>query len=554
MLLPAVRDRLSVRIHPSRDDFRALAAEYTVVPVWAELLADLETPVAAFAKLVGDGPGFLLESVEHGERWSRFSFVGRDPVATVLLRDGQVEVTGTLPVEVPTDRGILAVLEQLLATYRAPVIPELPPLHGGMMGFLGYDVIREVERLPNVPHDDRHVPDAVMSIIGSLAAFDHWRQRVTLIESVPVLDLDAEAIDRAYDAAIASIERAVTNIARPLPYVPVEPPEPGEALPDVKSTMPDGMYQRAVEVAKEHIVAGDIFQVVLAQRYDLQLDADPFDVYRVLRQVNPSPYMYFLRHPELTIVGSSPEPMVQLLDGTVISRPIAGTRKRGETDEHDRRMAAELTEHPKERAEHVMLVDLARNDVGRVARFGTVKVDELMTLERYSHVMHLTSQVSGALPRGPRADRRAAGDAAGRHGQRGAEGAGDGDHRRPRARQARPLRRRGRVHRLVGEPGHGDRHPHHVLRARRHEPAGRSGDRGRLGPRRRGPGVPQQGRCPAGGDPGGPPHDRGPGRGRHAGVIGLAAAWRRGPAIWAAHLPGPGRDPAQVAVSTTVAG
>ena len=425
-----------MRIRPSRDEFRSLAANYTVVPVWAELLGDLETPVAAYAKLVGDGPGFLLESVEHGERWSRFSFVGRDPVATLLLRDGQVEVTGTLPVDVATDRGILAVLEQLLATYRAPVIPELPPLHGGLMGYLGYDVIREVERLPNVPDDDRHVPDAVMSMIGSLAAFDHWRQRVTLIESVPVLDLDAAAIDDAYDAAVASIGRAVDNLARPLPYVPMEPPVAGEALPDVKSSMPDGLYQQAVEVAKEHIVAGDIFQVVLSQRYDLELDADPFDVYRVLRQVNPSPYMYFVRHPELTIVGSSPEPMVQLLDGTVISRPIAGTRKRGETEEHDRRMAAELTEHPKERAEHVMLVDLARNDVGRVAQFGTMHIDELMTLERYSHVMHLTSQVHGHAARGARADRRAAGDAAGGHGQRGAEGAGDGDHRRPRAGEA----------------------------------------------------------------------------------------------------------------------
>ena len=161
--------------------------------------------------------------------------------------------------------------------------------------------------------------------------------------------------------------------------------------------MPGGLYQQAVEVAKEYVVAGDIFQVVLAQRYDLELDADPFDVYRVLRQVNPSPYMYFVRHPELTIVGSSPEPMVQLLDRRVISRPIAGTRRRGSTEEHDRRMAAELSEHPKERAEHVMLVDLARNDVGRVAQFGTVHVDELMTLERYSHVMHLTSQVSGSL-------------------------------------------------------------------------------------------------------------------------------------------------------------
>ena len=182
-----------MRVRIGRDEFRTLARSYTVVPVWTELLADLETPVAAYAKLVGDGPGFLLESVEHGERWSRFSFVGRDPVATLILRDGVVEVEGTLPVDVPRDQGILAVLEHLLATYRAPVIPELPPLHGGLMGYLGYDVIREVERLPDVPPDDRHVPDAVMSMIGSLAAFDHWRQRVTLIESVPVLGLDDAA-------------------------------------------------------------------------------------------------------------------------------------------------------------------------------------------------------------------------------------------------------------------------------------------------------------------------------------------------------------------------
>jgi anthranilate synthase component 1 len=394
-----------MRLRPSREEFRSLAATYTIVPVWAELLADLETPVAAYAKLVGEEPGFLLESVEHAERWSRFSFVGRDPVATLILRDGRVEVEGRLPVALTTDRGILAVLDEMLATYRAPAIPELPPLHGGMMGYLGYDVVREVEHLPCAPPDDTHVPDAVMSMIGSLAAFDHWRQRVTLVESVPVIGLDAEAIDAAYDAAAASLERAVANMARPLPYVAVPPPDPGDALPEVKSTMPDGQFHRAVEVAKEHIVAGDIFQVVLAQRYDLVLDADPFDVYRVLRQVNPSPYMYFVRHPALTIVGSSPEPMVQVQAALgaptrVISRPIAGTRKRGATDAHDRRMAAELTEHPKERAEHVMLVDLARNDVGRVARFGSVHVDELMTLERYSHVMHLTSQVSGELVEG----------------------------------------------------------------------------------------------------------------------------------------------------------
>ena len=358
-----------VRIRPSRDEFRTLARSYTVVPVWTELLADLETPVAAYAKLVGDGPGFLLESVEHGERWSRFSFVGRDPVATLVLRDGQVEVDGTLPVDVPRDQGILAVLEHLLATYRAPVIPELPPLHGGLMGYLGYDVIREVERLPDVParrpprarRGDEH--DRLARRVRPLAPAGHADR-----ERAGARSRRRPPSTTPTTPPIASIERAVANLARPLPYVPVEPPEADEVLPDVKSSMPDGLYQQAVEVAKEHIVAGDIFQVVLAQRYDLELEADPFDVYRVLRQVNPSPYMYFVRHPELTIVGSSPEPMVQLLDGKVISRPIAGTRRRGTTDEHDRRMAAELTEHPKERAEHVMLVDLARNDVGRVAR------------------------------------------------------------------------------------------------------------------------------------------------------------------------------------------
>jgi anthranilate synthase component 1 len=383
---------------PSRAEFHTLAATHTVVPVWAEILGDLETPVAAFAKLVGDErPGFLLESVEHGERWSRFSFVGRDPLATLVLRDGHITVQGEVPADLPLDRGMLAALDHLLATMRAPIIADLPPLQSGVMGYLGYDVVREVEHLPDPPHDDRELPDAVMSIIGSLAAFDHWRQRVVLIESVITLGLDAAKLDAAYDAACGRVRAAVDDLAQPLAYVPVPPPVAGETVPHPRSSMPDGMYQRAVEVAKEHILDGDIFQVVLSQRYDLDLQADPFDVYRVLRQVNPSPYMYFLRHPGITIVGSSPEPMVQVLGDRVVSRPIAGTRKRGSSDEHDRRLAAELREHPKEVAEHIMLVDLARNDVGRVAQFGTVHVDELMTLERYSHVMHLTSQVTGQL-------------------------------------------------------------------------------------------------------------------------------------------------------------
>jgi len=385
------------RLRPTREEFHALAAEHSVLPVWTELLADLETPVAVYAKLVGDGDGFLLESVEHAERWSRYSFVGRHPRATMILHGDRLTVDGSLPVSVPTDRGMLAAMESILESYQAPLFPELPPLQGGLMGFLGYDVIREVEHLPDVPPDDVGMPDAIMSVIGSLAAFDHWRQRLYLIESTPVLGLDPAGLDAAYDSAAERVAATVADLAKPLQYVPVAPPEVDEVLPETKSSMSHGMYQRAVEVAQEYIRAGDIFQVVLAQRFDVDLQADPFDVYRVLRQINPSPYMYFLRHPEITIVGSSPEPMVVLRQGRITSRPIAGTRKRGRDDAHDRRLAGELKENPKEVAEHVILVDLARNDVGRVVTFGTEQVDELMTLERYSHVMHLTSQVSGTL-------------------------------------------------------------------------------------------------------------------------------------------------------------
>ena len=264
-------------------------------------------------------------------------------------------------------------------------------------GYLGYDVVREIERLPDVPPDQLGVPDAILSVISELAAYDHWRQRVVLIANAWVnADASDDELDAQYDDAVRRLDALAADGARSIDEPVVEPPDGTDPLPEVTSTMGGGAYQRAVEVAKEHILAGDIFQVVLAQRFDLELGADPFDFYRALRQVNPSPYMYFLRHPDVTLVGSSPEPMVQVLGDRVISRPIAGTRKRGTTEEHDRKLAAELKEHPKEIAEHIMLVDLARNDVGRVVKFGTVHVDELLTLERYSHVMHLTSQVSGA--------------------------------------------------------------------------------------------------------------------------------------------------------------
>jgi anthranilate synthase component 1 len=382
-------------IRPSIDEFRSLAATHTVIPVWRELLADLTTPVAAFARLVGDETGFLLESVEHGEaRWSRWSFIGRNPLATLTARGLDVAVTGDIPASVPRDRGILAALEALLGAWHAPALADLPPLHGGVLGYLGYDVVREVEHLPDVPKDDQGHADAVVSVIGQLAAYDHWRQRVVLIENVLVPDgAGDDELSALYAAAIHRLDGLAADGARPIDEMLVEPPVVDEALPEVHSTMGTDLYGRAVEVAREHILAGDIFQVVLSQRFDFDLDAEPFDVYRVLRQVNPSPYMYFVRQPGLALVGASPEPLVRLTDGRVISRPIAGTRRRGTTDEDDARLAGELREHPK-------VVDLARNDVGRVVRFGTEQVDEYLTLERYSHVMHLTSQVSGELAEG----------------------------------------------------------------------------------------------------------------------------------------------------------
>ena len=385
-------------ISPPLDEFRDLAATHRVVPVWRTILADQTTPVAAFNRLVGDGNGFLLESVENGDRWSRWSFIGRNPQLSLISRGGELEVHGELPSGISTTEGILVALEQLLDRYHAPELPDLPPMHGGVIGYLGYDVVREVEHLPDAPTDDQQLPASIVSVIGELIAYDHWKQQVTLVVNV-LLDDDSD-VEAAYADAVSQLDALAEGGAQPKTEPIVEPPDLDLPMPEVTSTMSKDEYCAAVEAAREHIFAGDIFQVVLAQRFDFDLDADPYDVYRVLRQINPSPYMYFLRYDELTIVGSSPEPMVQLLDGRVISRPIAGTRRRGRTEEHDRRMEAELREHPKEVAEHIMLVDLARNDVGRVVEFGTEQVDEMMTLERYSHVMHLTSQVSGSLAAG----------------------------------------------------------------------------------------------------------------------------------------------------------
>ncbi|MBK7166469.1 MAG: chorismate-binding protein [Candidatus Microthrix sp.] len=398
----------------TRERFGELAADFTVVPVWRQLLADLTTPVAAFARLCeGDEPGFLLESVELGGGWGRWSFVGRRPLARLSLAGGQVTVDARpgplsdLLAELPPV-GMLATIEAMGRILTAPSSESIgfpegaePPLHSGLVGYLGYDVVREVEHLPDTPLDDRGFPEAVQSVIGELAAYDHFSQRVTLIVNVVVPpDADEATLDDLFDNAVAALDTLTADGARPLDEPLVHPPRSDDPVPPVRASLDETAYCQAVEVAKEHILDGDIFQVVLSTRYEFDLDADPFDVYRVLRQINPSPYMFFVREPELVLVGCSPEPLVQLLGDRVISRPIAGTRFRGSTPEHDRKLAAELAEHPKERAEHLMLVDLARNDVGRVVQFGTCEVEELMTLEKFSHVMHLTSQVAGTLAEG----------------------------------------------------------------------------------------------------------------------------------------------------------
>jgi anthranilate synthase component 1 len=378
---------------PSREEFERLASEYPVVPVWREVIADLETPVSAFLKLAQGRHAFLLESVEGGERWGRYSFIGVDPFLVMVVRDGVVSWEGQPPAaaaDLPEGTNPLEILRTVLESYRTPALAGLPPLHAGAVGYLGYDVIRYLERLPQTTTDDVGVPEMMLMFPRSLVVFDHLRQRIAFVSNVIEGD--------GYDEAVARSEALVAALGTSQAYEPIDL-EPVEVeLPP--STMTREEFEAAVEAAREYIMAGDIFQVVLAQRFSAPISADPFDVYRVLRLVNPSPYMFYLRHPDITLIGSSPEPLIKVQHGTVTQRPIAGSRPRGATDEEDAALEAELLIDDKERAEHVMLVDLARNDVGRVCTWGSVRVDELMVVERYSHIMHLVSQVSGDLAEG----------------------------------------------------------------------------------------------------------------------------------------------------------
>ncbi|HWD07760.1 MAG TPA: anthranilate synthase component I [Actinomycetota bacterium] len=384
---------------PSREEFDRLAAEYSVVPVWREVVADLETPVSAFLKISAAPPGahrhcFLLESVEGGERWGRYSFIGLDPFLVMTSAGGVVSWEGSPPpaaAEAAAGGATpLEVLRAVLASFATPDLAGLPPLHAGAVGYLGYDVVRYLERLPQTTADDVGVPELMLMFPRSLFVFDHLRQRVSIVANV--------VADDSYDEALARIDELASRLGRALSYRPLELEPIEVTLPP--STLTREAFEAAVEVAREYIFAGDIFQVVLSQRFSSPFEADPFDVYRVLRLVNPSPYMFYLRHPEITVIGSSPEPLIKVEGRHVTQRPIAGSRPRGADEEEDAALAAELVSDEKERAEHIMLVDLARNDVGRVSEWGSVAVDELMVVERYSHIMHLVSQVSGQLREG----------------------------------------------------------------------------------------------------------------------------------------------------------
>ncbi len=381
----------NLTVNPSLGEYLEMAGKCRVVPLAVNLIGDRETPLTVFQKLAGDDPGFLLESVEGGERWARWSFVGWDPAFILTSQEGKCQVTGT-DLKLPSGNP-LEVLEELHRQFSIPHMPGLPPLYAGMVGYLGYDCVRYVEALPSQPPNDRQLPEMLWQFVGGLAAIDRFTQTITLMRNVYVGE-DPEA---DYREGVARLTADAARLAAPFRYkLQAVAPEPPPRLP-YTSTFTRAEYEAAVLKAREYVWAGDVFQVVTSQRLTVPFDGDSFDIYRALRLINPSPYLFFLRSPGVSVIGSSPELMTRVRDGKVYSRPIAGTRPRGADPAEDAALAEEMLADPKERAEHVMLVDLARNDVGRVCEFGTVNVDDLMVVERYSHVMHIVSAVSGTL-------------------------------------------------------------------------------------------------------------------------------------------------------------
>ena len=381
-----------LRTIPTKSEYERMKTRARFIPVGREFLADTETPVSAFLKLArNSSPSFLLESVEGGEKWGRYSFIGLDAFASwkckgkkiELRRDGETE---SFEAEDPIDS-----LRQFHASFPAYHPPGLPRLAAGMVGYLGYDMVRHIERLPDRARDDFDLPDSVFSVPRTVVAFDNVRHLVT------VISLADSAGARAYGRAMEEVERATEALSRP---APAGRPLSKGAKAEVTSNMDREAYEAAVRRAKTYIEEGDAIQVVLSQRFCTRTASSPFDLYRALRLINPSPYMFFLRFDELVLVGSSPELLVRREGKRLFYRPIAGTRRRGATEEEDAALAAEMKADPKERAEHVMLVDLGRNDLGRVAEFGSVVVKDLMRIERYSHVMHLVTDLEAELKEG----------------------------------------------------------------------------------------------------------------------------------------------------------
>jgi anthranilate synthase component I len=386
---------------PSLADYLELARGRSVVPIYRQLLGDTLTPVTAFRRIQEGDWSFLFESVVGGERLGRYSFLGAGPFLIVRAWDRRVRIdhVASGQAEEFEHPDPLRLLEERLGKYHAPHLPGLPRFCGGAVGYAGYDTVRYVERLEHPPADDRHLPDLCFALFDRMVIFDHINKTIAAVAHAHVDPANPQA---GYDDACRRVDALVERLRTPGPELKLTDIAPiGKARQLAPSNFAPAAFEQAVEKAKEYIRAGDIFQVVLSQRFTRPTTAHPFDIYRTLRVVNPSPFLIYVQAgPDLTLVGSSPEIMVRVEGDKVTIRPLAGTRRRGATDEEDQKLAAELLADPKERAEHIMLVDLGRNDVGRVARYGTVQISDVMTVERYSHVMHICSNVTGRLQEG----------------------------------------------------------------------------------------------------------------------------------------------------------
>ena len=385
---------------PTLEEFLKLAGQGNLIPVTRRLLADIETPLSAYRKIRGQGESFLFESVEGGEHLGRYSFVGCNPRAVIQQTSNRVEViengktVETASVGKDTRDG-LVVIERVMKKYRPVTLPGLPRFTGGAVGFIGYEFIHDVEPVvPRPPKDELGTPTMVFLIADQLLIFDRVAQTITILVNA-ILD-DAASPAEAYENATSEIERIISLLEQPSEHRPVTVPDDVPAIPFESNQTKEQFFANVLK-SREYITAGDIIQVVGSQRFSAPVKASPLDIYRAVRSINPSPYMFLLELDGFSLVGASPEIHVRCEDGKVEIRPVAGTRRRGKNDEEDSALEKELLADPKERAEHVMLVDLARNDIGRVCDFGSVQVKELMVIERYSHVMHIVTQVEGKL-------------------------------------------------------------------------------------------------------------------------------------------------------------